>query len=307
MGRIRITTEKPKLAEAIQQFLDERELKGLRSATLKDYERKMRRFQEFMENNGYEEVSKTAYLEYIRSLQDSGLNGNTINSFLMVLRVYVRWGMDNGYWDGFKVELLKVDEVVRPTYTNEQLKKLLRKPNPIKTFVELRTWTLTNFLVGTGARLGMTLELRIQDVDFNDKMIIFPQTKQRKVHRVPLSKKLASVLKEYLKVRKGEPTDYLFCTSYGNQLRERIAQDDIAKYNRKRGISLTSAHAYRRTFAKLYILNGGDAFRLQQLLGHADITTTKKYVAMFSEDLAVDYDKLNPLDNLTTKGSKITL
>ena len=56
-------------------------------------------------------------------------------------------------------------------------------------------------------------------------------------------------------------------------------------------------HLFRHTFAKKYLLAGGDVFRLQKLMGHSDISVTKEYVEMFSEDLKIDYDRFNPLDN----------
>jgi integrase/recombinase XerD len=60
----------------------------------------------------------------------------------------------------------------------------------------------------------------------------------------------------------------------------------------------TSAHLYRHTFAKNWILNGGDIFRLQKVLGHSDLTVVKEYVNMFSNDLSIDFDRFNPLDRL---------
>lgn len=72
------------------------------------------------------------------------------------------------------------------------------------------------------------------------------------------------------------------------------------KYNRKRGVSKTSAHLYRHTFAKRWILNGGDIFRLQKLLGHSNLDIVKEYVNMFGHDLTKDYTSFNPLDTLGT-------
>ena len=61
------------------------------------------------------------------------------------------------------------------------------------------------------------------------------------------------------------------------------------------------------TFAKKYLLAGGDVFRLQKLMGHSDISVTKEYVEMFSEDLKMDYDRFNPLDNMIGNKQKIKM
>lgn len=69
-------------------------------------------------------------------------------------------------------------------------------------------------------------------------------------------------------------------------------------------------HLFRHTYAKLYIQAGGDPFRLQKLLGHADLTMTRRYVALYADDLRANYDALNPLEQLTRKnrhGDKIKM
>ena len=63
-------------------------------------------------------------------------------------------------------------------------------------------------------------------------------------------------------------------------------------------------------YAKLYIQAGGDPFRLQKLLGHSDLSMTRKYVALYSDDLKANYDALNPLEQMThntRRDSKIKL
>ena len=55
---------------------------------------------------------------------------------------------------------------------------------------------------------------------------------------------------------------------------------------------------FRHTYAKLYIQAGGDPFRLQKLLGHSDLSMTRKYVALYADDLKANYDALNPLEQM---------
>ncbi len=84
----------------------------------------------------------------------------------------------------------------------------------------------------------------------------------------------------------------------------------IWNYNHSRGVDKTSMHLFRHTYAKLYIQAGGDPFRLQKLLGHADLTMTRRYVALYADDLRANYDALNPLEQLTRQnrhGDKIKM
>ena len=72
----------------------------------------------------------------------------------------------------------------------------------------------------------------------------------------------------------------------------------VWNYNHSRGVEKTSLHLFRHTYAKLYIQAGGDPFRLQKLLGHADLTMTRRYVALYADDLKANYDALNPLEQI---------
>ena len=60
----------------------------------------------------------------------------------------------------------------------------------------------------------------------------------------------------------------------------------------------TSIHLFRHTFAKNWILSGGDIFRLKSILGHSSLEIVKEYVNMFGGDLKKDFDKFNPLENM---------
>ena len=136
------------------------------------------------------------------------------------------------------------------------------------------------------------------------KLITIQKTKNRKQQIIPMSKVLKDILIEYLSYRKGTGEDYVFCNEWGLQANIRTTQQSIADYNHSRGVNKTSAHLYRHTFAKKWILNGGDIFRLQKILGHSDLTVVREYVNMFSNEVAVDFDKFNPLDNLSSNAKK---
>ena len=117
-------------------------------------------------------------------------------------------------------------------------------------------------------------------------------------------------MEDYLEHRSGDPTAPLFVSEYGNQMTLNSLGNAIWNYNHSRGVEKTSMHLFRHTYAKLYIQAGGDPFRLQKLLGHADLTMTRRYVALYADDLRANYDALNPLEQLTRQnrhGDKIKM
>jgi len=213
--------------------------------------------------------------------------------------------MDEGHLPTFKIKLPKVDKPIKETYTDTELQPLLKKPN-VKTcdFTEYKIWVMTNYLIATGNRTSSILNIKICDLDFDNALIQVNKTKNRKAQIIPMSSTLASVLKEFLVYRKGENSDYLFCNTYGDKGDTRTYQEMLSRYNRNRGVAKTSAHLYRHAFAKKWILNGGDIFRLQKILGHSDLSMVREYVNMFGNEISLDFNRFNPLDNMNIAHTK---
>lgn len=291
------------LEECFADYMAKCRARNLSDKTLEIYEVRFSVFQKYL--NGKElkpsEIDQDVIDGFILYLQKRGCNDITVQSYIRDIRAFFYYLMNNSFTPEFKIKLPKADKKIKETYTDEELKKLLKKPNLKRCeFNEYKTWVFSNYLLATGNRISTVLNLQIRDLDFDNGIIQLNKMKNRKAQIVPMASSLAVILKEYLTYRKGEPDDYVFCNSYGGQGEIRSYQEMLAKYNKARGVSKTSAHLYRHTFAKRWILNGGDIFRLQKLLGHSDLTVVKEYVNMFSSDLSKDYSDYNPLDTLGT-------
>ena len=298
------------IASLIESYNNSCEIRGLSARTTHNYQKTLDCFYAYLSANDIispKDLNIQVIENYIKYLQQQGLKDTSINFDIRNLRAFFKWCEEREAIQRIKIRELKVDKPVKETYTQEELKTLLRRPTKPKTFLQFQTWAVENFLYATGARIGVLPTLHIEDLDFKNNTITMMRTKNRKGMVIPMSNSLKKVLNEFLKVRKGEPSDFLFCNSYGGETSVRALQGQIYEYNLTHNISKTSAHLFRSSFAKAYILNGGDAFRLQKLLGHSHISTTQIYVNMFNTDLQKDYDKFNPLDNLTMRGDKIKL
>lgn len=213
-------------------------------------------------------ITQDVYEDFIIYLQnETNANDQTIHSYCNGIRVILNYFMKNGYMEKFEIKLPKKEKKIKETYTSQELERLLKKPN-LKTcnFSDYRSWVLTNFLLGTGQRLSTVSNVKIQDIDFDNSIIYLLKLKNRVQLITPLSQTLSTILNEYLKYRKGEPEDYLFCNQYGGKMTKSGMESAIRRYNHSRGIKRTSIHAYRHTFAKTWVMEGGDIFRLQKLL-----------------------------------------
>ena len=312
MKKIQVISKQQKssIETLIENYENSCEIRGLTEKTITNYQTSLDLFYAFLKANNIilpQDLNIQVIENFINYLQKQDYKNTSINFHIRNIRTFIKWCEDREAIGRIKIREIKTDQPIKETYTQEEFTIVLRKPSKPKTFLEFQTWAIENFLYATGARIGVLPTLLIEDIDFKNNTITMARTKNRKGMIIPLSNALKKVLTEFLKVRKGEPTDYLFCNAYGGAISIRALQSQIYEYNLAHNVSKTSAHLFRSSFAKAYILNGGDAFRLQKLLGHSHISTTQIYVNMFSTDLQKDYDKFNPLDNLTIRGNKIKL
>ncbi|WIF94289.1 tyrosine-type recombinase/integrase [Caminicella sporogenes] len=298
------------LKEGFNDFIKYCRIRNLSTATTNYYEMCFYKFTKFYsEDNLISTITKKLIDDYIIYLQqNTECNSVSINTHLRGLRVILYYFMKLEYIPEFKISLLKQQKKIKETYSDAELKLLLEKPNLKKyRFSEYRNWVIINYLLATGNRVNTIVNLKIKDLDFENYYIYIRTTKNKKQQIIPMSRKLANILIEYLQYREGEPDDYLFCNQHGQKLTTNALKLAIRKYNLKRGVMKTSIHLFRHTFAKKWIKAGGDIFRLQKILGHSSLDIVKEYVNMFNEDLVDDFDKLNALDQMSENKNYITL
>ena len=294
----------PTIQEAFELFIRKCKIKNLTELSISSYEKKMVHFYEFIDKNEpITAITKDTIDDYMLFLRENTeANDITINSYLRSVRAFLYYCMECNYIPTFKISLIKAEKKIKETYTDDELQRLLTKPD-VNTcsFSCYKTWVFENYLLGTGNRISTALDLHIGDINFKDWLITIRKTKNRKQQIIPLSHTLADILQEYLEIRGGEPEDYLFCNEYGEKASCRTYQQLVRRYNIKRNVNKTSCHLFRHTYAKIAVLNGIDPFRLMRLLGHSDLSVTREYVQMFGRDLQTDYERFNPLDNLANK------
>jgi len=296
------------VSEAIEHFLKKGKARNLSANTIEMYTIRLQVFQRFLSNKSMlvMDITRDTINDYTLYLKESDTrNDVTVLSYLRDMRVFLYHCMEEGHLPTFKIKLPKIDKPLKETYTDTELQALLKKPNVKKCdFTEYKIWVMTNYLIATGNRISSILNIKINDLDFDNALIQVNVTKNRKAQLIPMSATLATVLQEYLVYRKGESGQYLFCNTYGEKGDTRTYQEMLARYNNTRGVKKTSAHLYRHTFAKKWILNGGDIFRLQKILGHSDLTMVREYVNMFGNEISLDFNRFNPLDNMDVGHAK---
>ncbi len=291
--------------EGFNLYLNQCRARNYSEYTIKFYQNNIHNFSMFMDlQNKLSNVNRKLTMEYVSYLRGNRqLSDATIQTYVRALRTMLYYLMEEGYLEHFKIELPKADETLKETYTDSELKALLKKPDMKNiSFAQYRNWVLVNYLLSTGQRLNTVVNMKIKDVDFDNDLLRLEKTKGRRQTLLPMSVSLKKILIQYVQFRKGSPEDYLFCTVTGTQMTKDCITSAIKEYNRSRGVERTSIHLFRHTYGKLYLMNGGDVFRLQKLMCHKDIQTTKGYMNLTITDLEKDFSMLNPLDNLSSQG-----
>ena len=297
------------VADTFHDFLMAKKAGGLSEKTIATYGQHFSAIGKHLPTHTpIDKLKKTDLEAMIASMRDAGLAANSIKSYTRTLKSFFSWCNAEGI-TRLNLPLYKAEETVKETYTDEELKALLRKPNTRKCdFPEYRNWVTVNLLLNNGCRAATIRNIKLRDVDLENQVIYLRHTKNKKAQVIPLCEALCGVLREYLKVRGGEMDDYLFPNENGTQLAENGLRCSIASYNRRRGVQKTSIHLFRHTFAKKYLVDcGGNAFTLQRLLGHSTLDMTKHYCAIFDADITKNFENFSPLAQLKGQEGKIKM
>lgn len=295
--------------EAFSRFIVSKKCEGLAEKTIRSYEGHLRCMGKYLDiQMPMSSFQKEQVDEMIQKMQSANLSANSIASYVRTLKSFLSWCNEEGISD-VKIPKYKTEETVKEVYTDEELIKLLRKPNLQKcAFTEYRDWVIINFLISTGCRAATLRAIQVRDIDFENHFVYYRHTKNGKAQIMPLCTQMQSILKEYLYFREGEETDPLFCTEDGEALSENAVKLAVARYNKRRGVSKTSTHLFRHTFATKYLLDcGGDAFTLQRLLGHSTLEMTKHYCRISNKDIAASFNNISPLEQLKPASKKIRI
>lgn len=257
-----------------------------------------------LEASGFE----TDYRKYLTAL---GLNEQTIASYFRAYRAIAYFAMEEGWIERRKITVRQPEPPIKNCYTDEEIKRLVRKPKT-DDFLENRNWVLVNYFLATGNRVSSVADLRIKDVDLEDGYITVNRQKNHKPTRIPLVKKITRILRTYIDDYRteidGVPVDEdepLFCNLYGEKLSENAIKKAIANYNRSRHVEKTSVHLFRHTFAKKWIIDGGDLLQLEKMLGQSSLKMVQHYANLYASDIKEQAEKHAIITKTKGNGRKI--
>ena len=294
------------ISEVFEEFVVSRTASGLSDITLTTYRHHFHSISKHLDiQKPMGDLSRRDLDEMVVSMRRAGLAHNSISSYCRVFRTFLNWCKRNGL-NAPEIPNIKDKDTVKESYTDEELIALLERPKKNCSFCDYRNWVIVNFLMNCGCRSSSLRNIQNRDVDLNSRQVILRHNKNGKIQSVPLCSAMVSILREYMPIRGGKQEDYLFCNQYGEMLSMNAMRLAIARHNKSRGVEKTSAHLYRHTFARKYLVDcGGDALMLQKILGHSTLKMTKHYCAIYDADIAKNFDRFSPLAQMNQPKEKI--
>jgi len=285
-----------------QVFLLECKSRNLSEFTIRTYRVNIEYLMKYLKTNdiNFTDISSKTINDYkLHLIENTDRNTTSINTNLRHINTYLKWCYESGYiTEQINVKYLRTKQEPKHIYSDDDIKTLLKKPKISEcSYTEFRTYCIINMLVSTGIRRSSLLNIKLDDILWSKQLIKLSHTKNKQVHYVSMNSKLVSVLKEWLKYRVGEDTDYLFTTQTGKKLEPLTISTSIATYNRSHGVEVTSTHAFRHYYSTKLVESGVDIFTISKLLGHSNISITQNYLRslnleQFIKSNSVDIFKL---------------
>lgn len=306
--KMSVKTEKT-FEEGYEDFVLNCQARNLREGTIKHYNDSIKQIYKIIPKETLiSEMDEDTFDMFKITLRnDKDKNDMSCYTYGRELKTILRFFMKNEWMDKFELPLQKADKSPTECYTDEELKKLLKKPNIKKcSFTEYKCWVIVNFLMSTGIRQNSLVNVRVKDVYFDNSVVSINVTKNRKVLLVPLNADIVKILKEYIRYRKADDfDDYLFCNEFGYKLTKSTLYHSLYEYNKRRGVNQTGVHRFRHTFAKNWILMGGNVVTLQKILGHSSLDITQNYLNLLVSDVSKDVEEFNILKKFKYESIKM--
>jgi site-specific recombinase XerD len=270
----------------IKQFIDDHSFKCEKS-TLDSYKRSIEQLLCFSKKQ-YHEITKRDIRNWLVCLTEEGYKVSSISKKFFDLRVFFKYCVEEELISNNPVEAItppKSDDKLPYYLTNEQLTQLRHICSG-----KLKQRAIIEVLYTTGVRISELTNMKLEDINWSERLIHIPKGKGKKERIVMFTKECEEHLKAYLNQRSDE-LPFVFL----NRLRTgAIFKTSINywfyDYRKKLGIHVTP-HTLRHTFAAQLARKGMPLSSIQALLGHEDASMTQRYARLHQQAQKEMYDE----------------
>jgi integrase/recombinase XerC len=300
------------MQKLIEQFLEHlRYERNVSAHTLRNYQSDLEQFLEFLtthKNRKAPEISEIDHLtirEWLATLHSAHKSKSSIARKLAALRTFFQFLVREGMLELNPAKLVatpKLEKKLPNHLSIEEAVRFIESPDP-QTDLGKRDRAMLELMYATGVRVAELTTLNLADVDFRNQLVRVTG-KRRKQRIVPFGDPAGAAIRDYLLVREkfllNAPVSKrddaaLFLNYQGTRITTRSVGRMVEKYIRIcAGMHNISPHALRHSFATHLLDSGADLRDIQELLGHARLSTTQVYTHVSMEKLIEVYDKAHP-------------
>jgi integrase/recombinase XerD len=293
--------QQPNKRDLIREYLSYcRVEKGLAANSVESYETDLIKLRSWADKNDLDllSLSRQDLREWLIDLSSYKLSENSKRRIISAVRGFYKFLMFDGHVTKNPAEDLVSPQkgVYLPRFLNSsEIETLLAAPDT-STETGLRDRAILELMYASGLRVSEAVDLEINNVDI-DSGIVTTTGKGSKTRRVPVGSHAIEWLKSYLSLRRKSTNievDNMFVNEKGEPITRQAIYLAITGYAEQCGFEGVSPHTLRHSFATHLVQNNADIRSVQQMLGHADISTTQIYTHITSTHLKRSYNKFHP-------------
>ncbi len=293
------------LEQQIDRFLEELKRENASEHTVRNYGADLRQFLEYFTPPGGEppapgSIDALAIREWLGDLYRRRLAAVTIRRKMAAVRSFLQFLVRNGVIEVNRAKLVstpKTPKLLPRVPSAEQTNRILDQlpASEIKTKYPERDRAILEMLYGCGLRVSELAGLNMEDLDVAGRWIRV-RGKGKKEREVPIPQKAVEALEKWLAKRRPAPGETaVFLNQHGKRLSDRSIRAIVKRYAVLLGGDPSiHPHTLRHAFATHLLAEGADLRAIQELLGHARLSTTQKYTQVSLTELMAIYDKAHP-------------
>ncbi|OGX24361.1 MAG: tyrosine recombinase XerC [Omnitrophica WOR_2 bacterium RIFCSPHIGHO2_02_FULL_45_21] len=263
--------------------------------TILNYRRDLDEFKKFLGETQLENVDYLGLRKFLSTLREKNLKSRSISRKLSCLRSFFRFLNREGFLKNDPTQAISSPKLERylPIFlTEDEVTKLIESPDA-KELSGLRDRAILETFYSTGIRISELVGLNLENIDFFGA-VVKVSGKGKKQRLVPIGDKALWAIRDYTEQRK-QQAPAIFLNKNGRRITDRGVRLVLDKYIRRTALRENiSPHSLRHSFATHLLNRGADLRSVQELLGHANLSTTQIYTHLTTEKLKSVYDKAHP-------------
>jgi len=301
------------LEEYLRQFLEHLQYERNASQhTLRNYAIDLEQFRDYLINIGkgneikVNDIDHLTIREWMAHLYSQNKKKTSIARKLASLRTFFQFLVREGVLERNPARLVsrpRIEQKLPTTLSVEEVTKFIEMPD-LSTDLGKRDRAILEFLYATGVRVSELVNLNLRDIDFREK-VVRVTGKRRKQRVVPFGEYAAQALMLYLVEARPKflancppskrDEQAVFLNYQGTRITTRSVGRMVEKYIKQcADLHSISPHSLRHTFATHLLDKGADLRAIQELLGHARLSTTQIYTQVSMEKLIEEYTRTHP-------------